>query len=247
MIKMSLKALLVAMAFVPLARADFLSYVDITVAGHVNADNEPLFELENFPVLVRISETGIRGFSYSQIQADGKDLVFTSTDGDVIYPHEIDTWNTSGESLVWVLLPKMQNGTTFRMMWGDETITEAPGYTTDGKMWTDAGYIGVWHLNEKDPEDWVVGSGSAAGIVGYSYDSTANKLHGKNNVESSHIENGAVGAARNMSEKRIISVDGTVQTKNGGVSVPGYGDHHTTTLTASVWLIVFRRNRTLFD
>lgn len=85
-------AVLFAVSF---ARADFSSYCDLTVAGY--DANRPA--LLNFTVIVRISETGITGFSYSQLQADGKDLAFTSIDGNTTYPHEIDTWNKAGESL----------------------------------------------------------------------------------------------------------------------------------------------------
>jgi hypothetical protein len=69
------------------ARADFSAYCDLTVAGY-DANRSAL---ANFPVLVRISETGINGFSYSLMQSDGKDLAFTSIDGVTTYPHEIDT------------------------------------------------------------------------------------------------------------------------------------------------------------
>ena len=62
----------------------------------------------DFPVLVRLSSGtgGIEGFSYDDFKGvNGSDLVFTSEDGETVYPHEIDTWNTQGESLVWVKLP----------------------------------------------------------------------------------------------------------------------------------------------
>ena len=174
-------ALVIAMLIPFVVKADFSSYADITVVGY-DANREALV---NFPVLVRISEKGIAGFSYSQLQTDGKDLAFTSTDGATTYQHEIDTWNTIGESLVWVLLPSMENGTTFRMKWGDDSITTAPAYTTNGQMWIDAGYTGVWHLDE-------------ATDAANSYDSSSNALHAVNNAASSVVSDGAVGLARNI-------------------------------------------------
>ena len=42
----------------------------------------------------------------------------------------------------------MENGTAFRMNWGDPDLAAAPAYTTNGQMWIDAGYVGVWHLGE---------------------------------------------------------------------------------------------------
>ena len=216
-------AVLFAVSF---ARADFSSYCDLTVAGY--DANRPA--LLNFTVLVRISETGITGFSYSQLQADGKDLAFTSIDGNTTYPHEIDTWNKAGESLVWVLLPSMENGTIFRMNWGDDSITTAPAYTTSGQMWVDAGYVGVWHLNDADPNGWSVGT-LVDGITGYSRDSTANALHGTNNVYSSSVADGAVGRARNVAETSHAAA---------GVCVPGWAAYMTSNwnanFTASVWI-----------
>ena len=196
------------------AQADFSAYADITVSGY-DANRTTL---ANFPVLVRISETGINGFSYSAMQSDGKDLAFTSTDGATTYPHEIDTWNTSGESLVWVLLPSMANGTTFRMNWGDPSITAAPAYTTSGQMWIDAGYVGVWHLGE-------------AADAPFSRDSTANGLHATNNAVAATSVVGVVGLGRNPASTG----------KNGkdGMLVEGWIDwqdnHFTDTFTATAW------------
>ena len=79
----------------------------------------------------------------------------------------------------------MENSTTFRMNWGDPDIAAAPAYTTDGQMWIDAGYVGVWHLDEATDSL-------------YSYDSTANHLHATNNAASSVVSDGAVGLARNI-------------------------------------------------
>lgn len=198
----------------PAARADFSAYCDLTVAGY-DANRSAL---ANFPVLVRISETGISGFSYSQLQSDGKDLAFTSTDGATTYPHEIDTWKTSGESLVWVLLPSMQNGTTFRMNWGDPSITAAPAYTTSGQMWIDAGYVGVWHLGE-------------AADAPYSLDSTANRLNATNNAVAASSVAGVVGAGRNPAS------DG--KTGKYGMVVEGWvtwqADNFTDKFTATTW------------
>ena len=101
--------------------------------------------LQGFPVLVRISETKINGFSYSQCAADGRDLRFTSPDGATVYPHEIDTWNPDGVSTVWVRLPELKRGATFKIHWGG-----APAASTASAVWGSAeggSYVGVWHLN----------------------------------------------------------------------------------------------------
>ena len=72
------------------------------------------------PVLVRISES-IPGFSYADMAADGSDLAFGVENGGVltIYPHEIETWNPEGESLVWVKVPTLSAATEFAMYYGN--------------------------------------------------------------------------------------------------------------------------------
>ena len=101
--------------------------------------------LTNFPVLVKLS-TAIDGFSYSDfVKANGGDLRFVDANGTLL-PHEIDTWNESGVSTVWVKVPRLvKNG----------TITACYGFTGSGDpapvnpkdVWDDD-YVGVWHLGE---------------------------------------------------------------------------------------------------
>ena len=58
---------------------------------------------------MRLSSQTIKGFDGAECEADGSDLRFVNDAGDV-YPHEIDTWNRDGESLVWVKLPQLAKG-----------------------------------------------------------------------------------------------------------------------------------------
>ena len=113
---------------------------ELTVSGYV-AESEALTD---FPVLVRISADKISGFAYSQCAAaDGSDISFVDANGTVL-SHEVDTWNTAGESTVWVRIPSMTNGTTFRMRWGDSS----PASVSAAKTWN-ANYVGVWHMGEE--------------------------------------------------------------------------------------------------
>ena len=162
----------------------------LEVAGYAGTET-----LTNVPVLVRLS-TAIDGFSYADfVDAQGGDLIFTDESGSIVYPHEIDEWHIDGESLVWVKLPLMANGTKFKAGYGGgRGATALPN--GDGRaasplaaaVWSD--YAGVWHMNED--------SGTA-------YDSTAHGLdaqpdHGTNNLadvsQMVAYENGACGRAR---------------------------------------------------
>lgn len=77
-----------------------------TVSGYAGSST-----LSDFPVLVRLSSDSPSGFSYADCQADGSDLRFTDAAGNLL-PHEIETWNASGESLVWVKVPALSGTDT---------------------------------------------------------------------------------------------------------------------------------------
>ena len=120
---------------------------EITVSGYSGST-----PLANFPVLVRISPERISGFSYADCAADGADVAFTDAQGNAL-DREIDTWDTTGESLVWVRVPSLANGAVITMTYGDATVTAQPACQTDGSVWTPAGYVGVWHMNAASPAD----------------------------------------------------------------------------------------------
>lgn len=66
----------------------------------------------DFPVLVRLSEAGVSGFRYSDFkEADYSDLVFVDNDGKFL-DYEVDTWDASGTSLVWVRVPSLTAAST---------------------------------------------------------------------------------------------------------------------------------------
>ena len=72
--------------------ADWTRSIAVTFSGYAGAT-----ALEGFPALIRLS-AGLNGFDYLKC-ADGSGLRFADSDGNLI-PHEIDTWNADGTSLV---------------------------------------------------------------------------------------------------------------------------------------------------
>ena len=166
------------------AVAEFARGVKFTVAGYTGTE-----VLTNFPVLVRLSESAISGFTYSDFYADGSDLslvdigfVDAETNG---IPYEIDTWNTNGESLVWVNLPLMTNGTEF-VMWYRSSKTGKELNSTN--VWTD--YTGVWHLNE---------SGSGGDVKTTVKDSSTNSLDSVAKGRSESVAEGRIGGSWRIS------------------------------------------------
>ena len=158
--------------------ASFARGVQFEVAGYTNANGTARSEsLSGFPVLVRIANDSPSGFAYSQLQSqsDGADLCFIDMDGNGL-PFEIDTWNTSGTSLIWVTLPTMEQGTQFVMCWGGATS----GKTVCGTN-PFAGYKGVWHMNSVKPSD-----------------SSPNSFDGTNRTDNLTVVAGPIGDAVNV-------------------------------------------------
>ena len=186
--------------------SDFAKFVQITASASAVPGGGVV---ENFPALVRLSE-GISGFHYSDFMANGADLVFADADG-VVLASEIDTWNTAGESLVWVKVPVFENGMSIYAYWGAESASSVVSTDT----WSD--FTGVWHMNQG-------GSTVEPDVSGNGLDATPN---GSDTSEMTTVSNGAVGNARINQ-----STEGS-GTKNC-LYVPSYpalGD----TFTASGW------------
>ena len=133
--------------------ADFARAVSFTASGYDGAST-----LENFPVLVRLSE-GIDGFSYADIGATTNAAYAALRFADANHAnldYEIEAWDTNGTSFVWVSLPSLSGtGTRFSAYYVPDTGATLPDvYPTN--VWTSAGYVGVWHMNSRN------GSGPAA-------------------------------------------------------------------------------------
>ena len=102
-------------------------------------------ELENFPVLVRISPAALDGFSYAECPT-ASCLWFTDRNDETL-PFDVDTWDTTGESLVWVSVPSLSTTATITMHCSANSV-EAPVSPDSTNVWSRAGYYAVWHMNE---------------------------------------------------------------------------------------------------
>lgn len=112
--------------------------------------------LEGFPMLVRLSENAPAGFKYNQALVDGSDLRFYAVDatGALVLtegvaqplPYDIESWNAGGETIVWVKVPRYENGPVAMMCWGPVAGKELPAQPAATEVWT--GYTAVWHMAE---------------------------------------------------------------------------------------------------
>jgi hypothetical protein len=120
----------------------FTSAMKFFVSGYTRGTT-----LTSFPLLVNFN-TGITGFSYSQFASPvGNDLRFTDASGQILCPYEIDNWNTSGTSTVWVLVPSISSSSNYIVAyWGNPALTNQASFTTNGATWTN--FSGVFHLEE---------------------------------------------------------------------------------------------------
>ena len=112
-----------------------------TVGGYAGSTT-----LANFPVLVRLAADSPADFSYEDCAADGSDIRFTDANGIPI-PHEIDTWDPTGTSLVWVCVSRLSGTSTeFTMYYGVDDPAYLPAVTA-ADVWTNANYNAVWHFS----------------------------------------------------------------------------------------------------
>ncbi|MEM7393417.1 MAG: DUF2341 domain-containing protein, partial [Verrucomicrobiota bacterium] len=108
--------------------------------------------LTNFPALVTLS-TNIPGFDYADFQSSsGGDLRFYNADFSRGLRYEIDVWNPSGVSYIWVQVPELiDSNTCIYARYGHHETNLLPA-TQNGGTWSD-GYSGVWHLETTNVPD----------------------------------------------------------------------------------------------
>ena len=104
-------------------------------------------DLSDFPLLVRMGTAYHPDFSHSSFadSAIGGDLRFFDEQNRELI-HEIDEWNSSGETTAWVQLKDLGEHSKVFAYWGNAAEVTPPGYRTDGSLWS--GYEGVWHLDD---------------------------------------------------------------------------------------------------
>jgi hypothetical protein len=113
----------------------------VKISFNNNASSE---DLEGFPLLVKLNSGNI---DYSNFPNEGASIRFYDQDDETFIPHEIDTWNESGDSLIWVRVPEIKKSSSSDYIWmyyGDSDATED---TQDpDSLWS--GYMFVYHFNE---------------------------------------------------------------------------------------------------
>lgn len=102
-------------------------------------------DLTNFPVLVRLTTNN---FDFALASSNGFDVRFTQSDGVTPLVYERERHDaTLQRAEYWVSIPIISSSisTNFYVYYGQARATDRQ---TPQAVWTNIGYIGVWHLSE---------------------------------------------------------------------------------------------------
>ena len=173
--------------------------------------------ITNFAALVRLS-TAIEGFSYADFMLEkGGDRMFKDESGNVL-ASEVDTWDESGESLVWVKVPYFSRTSVITLCYGNGAVSGLAA----SDAWAD--YGGVWHFGEAS---------------GMAFDSTAHGFDGVPTGEyatSIVADSGIVGKAR--MQPGGSKFPGSQN--RGYMAIPDYSElAYGDTFTVSLWAYTY--------
>ena len=103
--------------------------------------------LADFAVLIKLDSTRI---NYALTQNAGQDLRFVDADGTLL-AHEIESWDESGTSYVWVKVPQIDASSGADSIWMYYGNASAADGQNANAVW-DAAFTGVWHLNTDEQD-----------------------------------------------------------------------------------------------
>ena len=107
----------------------------------------------NIQVLVKLSSSVV---NYADIQSAGQDIRFTLSNQTTTLNYDIERWNASGESLVWVRIPSVAASSTMviYMYYKNSSASDGQAATT---VWS--GFSGVWNM-KKSGSNYIDSTGS---------------------------------------------------------------------------------------
>lgn len=137
--------------------------------------------LANFPVLVKLDSNRV---NYSDTQNSGQDIRFTDPNG-VLLKYEIEKWNESGTSTVWVKVPQVDAQSTIDyiyMYYGNPDASDAQDMEN---VW-DSNFKIVQHLQES-----ATTSDAYIDSTSNNYDGTATSTYAAANLDATGKIDGA--------------------------------------------------------
>ena len=106
-------------------------------------NNSGIGQLTDFPLMVSLNASRI---DYSLCQSSGQDLRFFDSDGKTALSYEIEQWNSSGTSIIWVRVPQIDASSTsdsIVMLYGNPSALAG---SNSAGVWT-SDYVGIYHMN----------------------------------------------------------------------------------------------------
>jgi len=114
----------------------------------ITFNNSSGVSLTNFPVLIKLHSDRI---TYGEVKNGGADIRFvdsgTSAGGPVL-PHEIESWNSNGDSYVWVNVPQIDAGSS-DSIWMYYGNSNAGDFQQPSLVWDSATFNLVHHVAEQ--------------------------------------------------------------------------------------------------
>ncbi len=100
--------------------------------------------LTDFPVLVKLTSSNI---DYSNTKDAGEDIRFTDSDGTTALSYEIEKWDESGTSYIWVKVPSIDINSNTDYIYAYYGNPGASDGQSANSVW-DSNYLGVWHNSD---------------------------------------------------------------------------------------------------
>jgi len=173
--------------------------------------------LVTFPVLIRLDSSRVE---YFRTQNLGQDIRFVDADDATILNHEIELWNESGSSYVWVRVPQINAASTndFIYMYYDNPAA-LDGQNQAG-VW-DASFMMVQHLSETSGTHFDSTSNNNDSVVidVAAQGSAAGQIDGADNFTGTHNIDVGDSGSLDMAATDSFTVEGWINTTAGGFQV----------------------------
>ena len=167
-----------------------------------------------FPLLVRLSANSHPDFDLQSFAdpTNGGDLRFYDERHREL-AFEIDEWNASGESLVWIKVLDLNDKSKIYAYWGNDNNTTLPSHN----LWSD--YEGVWHLKDVIDSSSAERNASAEGSVNVGDDGIIGK-----GVSLSTAGNLVITGYQGISSDQPRTVSVWLKAGDNSGQLSGWGD-----------------------
>ena len=200
---------------------------DFTKRQRIYFNNiEATENLTEFPVLIALDSSKV---NYAQIKSGGADLRFTDKEGNLLN-HEIDTWNTSGESLIWVKVHQIRAYSTNDYIWMYYGNSAATSIENKSGVWSN-GYAAVWHMSETSGSNLADSVGINNGVADSGLLSYINRdsvgLMGSGEQFNPFLFGAKFSIGNNNSLKLVsgFTIEGIISPNGGGTTILDRGNN----------------------